>query len=55
MALLRSQSGLLLIGVDPSSDEVLVLKGQRNRVVTVGELTQLIINYTSDLTEKKGI
>jgi len=42
LALLRKQPDLLLIGVDPSSDEVLVLTGQRNRIVSVYELAQLL-------------
>ena len=51
--LLRQRPGLLLIGVDPSSDEVFVLKGQRSKVVTAGELTKLIANHTDDTKEKK--
>ena len=42
LALLREQPGLLLVGVDPSSDDVLVLTGQRNRVVSVSELAHLV-------------
>ena len=53
MAFLRSKPGLLLIGVDPSSDEVLFLKGQRSKVVTAGELTKLIANHTDDKFVKK--
>jgi len=53
MDLLQQRSGLLLIGVDPSSDEVFVLKGHHNRVVTAGELTQLIANHTDDKLVKK--
>ena len=52
LAFFRSKPGLLLIGVDPSSDEVLFLKGQRSKVVTAGELSQLILNH-SERTEKK--
>jgi len=52
MDLLQQRPGLLLIGVDPSCDEVLVLKGQRSRVVTAGELSQLISNH-SDETQKQ--
>ena len=54
MALLRSKPGLLLIGVDPSSDEVLILKGQCSRVMTAGELSQLISNQT-DPQAKAGL
>jgi len=52
MVLLRNKPGLLLIGVDPSSDEVLILKGQCSSVMTAGELSQLISNQADD-TEKK--
>jgi len=53
MDLLRRRPGLLMIGVDPSSDEVFVLKGQRRKVVTTGELTQLITEQTTDIRVKK--
>ena len=46
MALLCSKPGLLLIGVDPSTDKVLILKGQCSSVMTVNELSQLISNQT---------
>lgn len=48
MALLRNKPGLLLIGVDPSNDEVLFLKGHSSRVVTAVELSQLISNKTDN-------
>jgi hypothetical protein len=51
--LLRQRPGLLLIGVDPSSDEVFVLKGQRSKVVTAEELTKLIASHTNDKVVKK--
>ena len=53
MDLLRQQPGLLMIGVDPSSDEVFLLKGQCRKVVTTGELTQLISEHTTDIRIKK--
>ena len=53
MAFLRSKPGLLVIGVDPSSDEVLFLKGQCSRVVTAGELSKLIANQTGESKEEK--
>ncbi|MDF1519777.1 MAG: hypothetical protein P1P73_04780 [Brevefilum sp.] len=53
--LLQQRPGLLLIGVDPSSDEVLVLRGQRSRVVTAGELSQLISNHTDETRKQKGL
>lgn len=43
--LLRKRPGLLLIGVDPSSNEVLALTGKRNRVVTASELAQLVSEH----------
>jgi len=46
LALLRSKPRLLLIGVDPSSDEVLVLTGKRSKVFCAYELTQLILKHT---------
>ena len=42
LALLRKQPGVLLIGVEPCSDEVMVLTGQRNRIVSVSELAKLV-------------
>ena len=43
--LFKSRPNTLLIGVDPSSDDVLVLTGKRSRVVTAGELVQLVSGY----------
>lgn len=42
LALLRKQPGVLLIGVEPCSDEVLVLTGKRSKVVSVCELVNLV-------------
>jgi len=42
LVLLKSRPHTLLIGVDPSSDHVLVLTGKRSRVVTANELAQLV-------------
>jgi hypothetical protein len=42
-ALLRDQPELILIGVDPSSDRVLVLSGRQERPVSAGELARLIV------------
>ena len=42
LALLRKQPGVLLIGVEPSSDEVWVLTCKRNKIVSVSELTKLV-------------
>ena len=43
LELLREQPGLLLVGVDSSCNDVLVLTGQRNRIVSVSELAQLLL------------
>jgi len=51
ISVLRKQPDLLLIGVDPSSDEVLVIRGQRNNVVTTDELNQLITNPEEDQSQ----
>ncbi len=51
IGILRKQPDLLLIGVDPSSDEVLIIRGQRNNVVTTNELNQLITNSEKDQSQ----
>ena len=51
LALLRDRPGTQLIGVDPSSDDVLVLTGKRNRAVTMGELAQLVSVYGRSANE----
>jgi hypothetical protein len=40
--LLRERPGLLLVGVDPASDELLVLSSQRERAVAVADLLSVI-------------
>jgi hypothetical protein len=42
VALLRAQPGLLLIGVDPSSDELLVLSNQPAQALNLSDLIELI-------------
>ena len=42
LALLREQPSLLLIGVDPSSDDALVFSGQLTRVLSGKELARLV-------------
>lgn len=54
LALLRKQPGVLLIGVEPSSNEVLVLSGQRNRVLSTDELVQLISYRSEETRDKKA-
>ncbi len=51
--LLKEIPGLLLIGVDPSSNEVLVLSGQRNSILSTDELVHLIL-YRSEYTLNKN-
>lgn len=45
ISLLGERPGLLLVGVEPCSNEVLVLTGKRNRVVTATELAHLVSNH----------
>ena len=52
IALLRKYPGLLLIGVDPSSNELLVLSGQPAQVLTTDDLVQLI--EAGELTKRSG-
>jgi len=42
LSLLRERPGLLLIGVDPASDELLVLSSQQKRAVAVADLLRVI-------------
>ena len=42
ISLLRGQPGLLLIGVDPSSDELLVLRGYTAQALSVRDLANAI-------------
>ena len=46
-------SGLLLIGVDPSSDELLVLSGQRTRAYTTEDLLQVIQRHDPEKVERE--
>jgi hypothetical protein len=45
LVLLGDRPGTLLIGVDPSSNEVLMVTGQRSRVVTAGALAALVTEH----------
>ena len=54
LRLLRKRPGVLLVGVDPSSDEVLVFSGRRSRVMTAGELADLINSHTIYFGRKKN-
>ena len=46
LRLLRKQPDWVLIGVAPSSDDLLMIKGQSNLVMRSGELSKLITNKT---------
>jgi hypothetical protein len=52
--LLKSRPHTLLIGVDPSSDDVLVLTGKRSRVVTANELAALVAGHGGRSRAPKG-
>lgn len=45
---LRACPGLMLIGVDASSEDILVLSGQRARALTMNDLAQLITRTDTD-------
>jgi hypothetical protein len=47
LALLRERPQLLLVGVDASSEEVLVLSGQLTRVLSGRELVDLISGHAA--------
>jgi hypothetical protein len=49
VSLLRGQPGLLLIGVDPSSDEMLVLSSHPALALSMQDLMQLILEYPQTL------
>lgn len=49
--LLRERPELLLIGVDPASDQVLLLSGRRARPVSLAELAGLVVG--TDETKKE--
>ena len=42
IALLRERPGLMLIGVDPDSDRLLLLSGHAEQVLSVADLVQVI-------------
>jgi DNA-binding NarL/FixJ family response regulator len=42
IALLHAHADLLLVGLDPSGDRLLVLSGQQARSLTMGDLARLI-------------
>ena len=48
VAVLRDRPGLLLIGVDPSKDEILVLSSRPEQVLSVADLVKVIRQKDSD-------
>ncbi len=54
ISLLREQPGLLLIGVDPSSDELLVLCSHPARALSMSDLVQVITRGDSVLNHSNG-
>jgi hypothetical protein len=54
ISLLREQPGLLLIGVDPSRDELLVLCSHPARALSVSDLVEVIARGQSTHNHSKG-
>lgn len=50
--LLRQRPGLLLVGVDSASDELLILSSQQERVVAMADLLRVIQRGTSENAER---
>ncbi len=48
--LLHERPGLLLVGVDPASDELLILSSQQERAVAMADLLRVI--HRTDLTQE---
>ncbi len=48
IALLRDRPELILIGVDPSSDRMLVLSGRQEQPMSAAELVQVITGDSAD-------
>ena len=42
LALLRACPGMLLVGVDPSSDELLLLSSRQRQAVSIADLEQVL-------------
>ncbi len=53
LALLREQPGLLLIGVDPSSNDALILSGQLTRVLSSRDIARIVSNQALQPTTGK--
>jgi len=48
ISLLRDRPELILIGVDPSSDRILLLSGRQEQPVSAAELMQAITGHSVD-------
>jgi hypothetical protein len=53
LALLREQPGLLLIGVDPSSNDALILSGQLTQVLSSRDIARIVSNQALQPTTGK--
>jgi hypothetical protein len=54
VALLLERPGLLLVGLDPSSDQVLVLSCRRERAVAPADLLKIIDRETGNRERNEG-
>jgi hypothetical protein len=54
ISLLREQPGLLLIGLDPSSDDLLVLCSRPARALSMSDLVEVITRGESVLNHSNG-
>lgn len=53
LALLRDRPELILVGVDPSSDRLLVLSGRQEQPVSTAELLDAIIGRRTPTSEER--
>jgi hypothetical protein len=54
VALLREEPSLLLIGMDPSSDEILILSGRSTQALTLSDLLNAIHKKIPDPDRQNG-
>jgi len=54
ISLLRDRPEIILIGVDPSSDRLLVLSGRQKQPVSAAELLQVITGGSVGCSSRKG-
>ncbi len=55
VALLREEPSLLLIGVDPSSDEIFILSGRPEQALTLSDLLNVIHQKSPDPDRQNGV